>query len=155
MPDCRVLKIVSNVVLMLCGVGFVALSGYYLNAFLTGLHDLEDIASLAMNVFQVLLNNLLMIFLWVACLTKLRSLFLNCTMMCFGGFLVTLANCILTAVLKDTCSGQEPGHETMVCQMLGNFEWLGPTIVTFVLNIVTMVFAVIRYAFYNAWDWGY
>ena len=155
MPDCTVLKHISNVILMACGVGFVALGGYYLNLFLVGLHDLEDIMSLLMNALQIVMNNFLMIFLWVACLTKLRSLFLNCAMMCGGSFIVTLANCILSALLKSTCDAQEIGNQSIICQMFGNFAWLGPTIVTFVLNGVTMTFAMIRYAFYNAWDWGY
>ena len=153
MPNCVVFKYISSVILMICGVGFVALGGYYLHQMLLLIHDLSDITTLIMDALQVLLNNMLMITLWVACISKLRSFFFNAFVQCFFAFIIVLANCIMSIILKDRCSDQAPGQTTMVCDMLGNFVWLGPTIASFVLNICVMPFAIIRYAFYDSWDW--
>ncbi|EMS13272.1 hypothetical protein KM1_327080 [Entamoeba histolytica HM-3:IMSS] len=150
----KVLKYIFNILLMICGVCFVALSGYYIYELSFSIREGEQIFNLIVNALAVLVLNFLMITMWLACIFSNRKMFLNVFIISGTSAVVTIIQFALSITLKSSCNNDNNyvGYQAF-CDTFANFSWMAPVIITFVLDVLTAIFSIIRFAFYRKWEW--
>ena len=152
MVNCVPFKIISNIVLMICGVGFVAIGGYYTYQLVGSIRDV-DLTIIITNALALVMNNLLMIFIWLACIFRNRKLFMNSFGICFSSFIVTTVQLIFQVITKNECEADENNKFSLFCEMFMNYSFVGITVVNYVISIITGVLCLIRFIFHNTWEW--
>lgn len=73
----HLLKIITNIFIIICAVCFIALSGYYIYQVVISLREGAQIMNVIINALGAVMLNIQSITMLLACLFSKRQLFLN------------------------------------------------------------------------------
>ncbi|ELP89610.1 hypothetical protein EIN_526350 [Entamoeba invadens IP1] len=149
----KVVKVVFNIFLILCGVCFVALSGYYIYEISVAVRHGSQILNIVLNALAALMQNLIFINICLACAFSVRKMFLNVFIMSATSFAITILQFVLSLVMRSSCNKEDSKGYATFCSIFMDFAWIGPVIADFVINLLTSFFSLLRFGFYNSWEW--